>query len=172
MVSTVLDLADATARTHIRRHPAARGQLDDLRQDVALALLVALPRWDPRRAALVTFLGRRADGAVLDATRALAPAGLRSSRQRGAARPVTVALPEGTTEEPAALDPALAAVDARLDAEAVLSRLDARTADLLRRVYADGESLRAAGRAAGVGQTRAHQLVCAGIEAARAAEGS
>lgn len=152
----VLALADRTARVHLARHPAARGQLDDLRQDVALALLVALPRWDPRRGALVTFLGRRADGAVLDATR--------SEMRR---RPVVgIALPEG-----AALDPALARVDARLDAETVLSRLDARTADLLRRVYADGGSLRAAGRAAGVGQTRAHQIVRAGIEAARAAEG-
>jgi DNA-directed RNA polymerase specialized sigma24 family protein len=104
----------------------------------------------------VTFLGRRADGAVLDATRA-------EMRRRPG---VVAAVPERV-----ALDPALARVDARLDAEAVLARLDARTADLLRRVYADGESLRAAGRAAGVGQTRAHQLVRAGIEAARAAEG-
>jgi len=160
----VVTLADRTARVHLARHPAARGQLDDLRQSIALALLQALPRWDPRRAALVTFLGRRSDGAVLDATRALAPAGLRSSRQRGAARPSTVTL----TEERAALDPALARVDARLDAEAVLSRLDARTADLLRRVYADGESLRAAGRAVGISETRAHQVVHEGIAACRA----
>jgi DNA-directed RNA polymerase specialized sigma24 family protein len=145
------DLADAATRAYLRSRPAARRHGDDLRQSVALALLTALPRWDARRGAVTTFLGRRADGAVLDA--------VRSEMRR---RPEPLA-----AHEPAALDPAFAAVDARLDAAALLSRLDARTADLLRRVYADGESLRAAGRAVGIGETRAHQLAHEGLAAVR-----
>lgn len=162
----LLDLADAATRAYLRTRPAARRDLDDLRQSVALALLTALPRWDPRRGAATTFLSHRANGAVIDAVRSLAPAGLRSSRNRKAGL-VHPTIPSHLVVEPAALDPALAAVDARLDAAALLARLDARTADLLRRVYADGESLRAAGRAVGIGETRAHQVVHEGLAAVR-----
>lgn len=162
----VADLADAATRAYLRSRPAARRHLDDLRQSVALALLQALPRWDPRRGAATTFLGRRADGAVIDAMRGLLPAGLRSSRNRKAGL-VHPTIPSHLVEEPAALDLAFAAVDARLDAAALLSRLDPRTADLMRRVYADGESLRAAGRAVGISETRAHQLAHEGLAAVR-----
>lgn len=128
---------------------------------IKTALCMAHKGWDPARAKFTTYFAGACRWARVEASRQYRIEVERhQSQSLNAIENFDVAAPRGC-----------AAVEDKDDAAAALAALDARTRDIVQRVYMQGQTYEAVGKVHGISRERVRQILLAALPKMRTALG-